>query len=411
MPEIDFEMKILLLANKFPYPPKDGGVIAKLAMIKGLHELGHTLTVLAINTSKHFTRMEDVPEQIKKLADFRDVFINTDIKATKALKNLFFSKLPYNAERFISKEYEAKLIEVLQETEFDVVQLETLYMCPYIPIIRKYSKATISYRAHNIESEIWKRVADNEKSKLKKYYSNLLARRIEAFEKSYINKYDCVVPITAKDEENLNAMGNTKPSLVCPTGITAYDYKPQTKNKSHTIFHLGGLDWPPNQQGLAWFIDECWPKLREKHPELKFHVGGRNVPDWLDSKFNKTPQLIFDGEVANALTYIREKGIMIAPLFSGSGMRIKIIEGLALGKPIVATSIGAEGIHYTPDENICIADNAEDFVNKIDFLLKNGTSRTKIAENAVKFVRQEYDNKKITERLSNFYKLQNAGES
>lgn len=396
-------MNILLLANKFPYPPKDGGVIAKLAMIKGLYEQGHSITVLALNTSKHYTDLKTLPDGIRKLANFQDVYINTDIKASAALKNLLFSTMPYNAERFISKTFIKKLTSILKKNKFDIVQLETLYMCPYIETIRAHSNAKISYRAHNIEHEIWKRVAANESNPIKKIYSKILAKRIERFEKLYINKYDCLIPITSKDEHNLHNMGNTKPSLVCPTGISSEEYIPETNSHPMSVFHLGGLDWPPNQQGLVWFIDECLPLIVKEIEDFTFHIGGRNAPEWLKEKFAESEKVIFHGEVDDAHEYMRSKGIMISPLLAGSGMRIKIIEGMALGKAIVSTAIGAEGIPYTDGENICIGNSAHEFVERIVFLLKNRTDRNRIAENAVNFVRDEFDNRKISERLSAFF--------
>jgi len=397
-------MRILILSNKFPYPPKDGGVIAKLAMIKGLHAQGHDLTVMALNTSKHFTDVKTLPQEISKLACFIDVYVNTDLSAKDALFNFLFSSMPYNAVRFITDDFKSKLQELLTKETFDIIQLETLYMCPYIDIVRKYSNAKIAYRAHNIESEIWKRVENNEGSFLKKIYIKNLAKRIDAFERSYINKYDLLLPITPKDESNLNTMGNTKPSLVCPTGIVADDYIPETNAHYQTIFHLGGLDWPPNQQGLVWFIDSCLPLLKQQIDTVSFHIGGRNAPEWLLDKFKKHPEIVFDGEVENAHDYIRSQGIMIAPLLAGSGMRIKIIEGMALGKAIVATSIGAEGIHYSDKENILISDDAQGFAESIAFLMKNGRERQRIAENAVTFACEEFDNTMISARLSAFYK-------
>ena len=143
-------MRILQLTNKPPYPDIDGGAIAVLNMTKGLAGLGHEITVLAMNTLKHQIDPNEIPPHIKKLADFHFIEVPARISAPAALLNLIFSEKPYNAVRFISENYKNALSELLQEKKFDLVQLEGLYVCPYIPLIRKYSDALIVYRAHNV---------------------------------------------------------------------------------------------------------------------------------------------------------------------------------------------------------------------------------------------------------------------
>ena len=152
-------MRILQLMNKVPWPPKDGGAIACLNMTKGFSMLGHEVTVLSMNTSKHHVRIKDMPLDLRKKADFRLVEVPASINWFEAALNLLFSDMPYNAQRFISDEYTTELVKLLNEKKFDVIQLEGLYLCPYIPVIRQYSEARIAYRAHNIEYEIWERTA------------------------------------------------------------------------------------------------------------------------------------------------------------------------------------------------------------------------------------------------------------
>ncbi|MBQ1606060.1 MAG: glycosyltransferase, partial [Bacteroidales bacterium] len=180
-------MKILVLANKMPYPPKDGGAIATLSLARSLHRCGCEVDLLAMNTPKHFCRVEDIPAEISSEINFYAVEVDTTIKATKALKNLLFSSKPYNAERFVNEAFAERLKALLSEEQYDVVQLEGLYLCPYIETIRKFSSAKIALRAHNVEHEIWKRMVENEKSLPKRLYKGIIARRMRRFELSYIN--------------------------------------------------------------------------------------------------------------------------------------------------------------------------------------------------------------------------------
>src|SRR6056297_2353182 len=152
-------MKILQVTNKVPYPTNDGGAIACMNMTSGFALLGHKVTVLAMNTKKHHTDLYEIPESVRDWADFILVNVPARIAAIPALVNLVFSGKPYNAVRFISRAFSRRLEQVLKSDDFDVVQLEGLYVCPYIPLIRKYSRAKIVYRAHNIEHEIWERTA------------------------------------------------------------------------------------------------------------------------------------------------------------------------------------------------------------------------------------------------------------
>ncbi len=353
-------MKILQVTNKVPYPAKDGGAIACMNFTRGFSLLGHQVTVLSMNTRKHHVLMEEIPETVRDLADFKLVEVPAGITRLSAMLNLIFSQKPYSAVRFISKSFEMELARLLKENSFDIIQLEGLYVCPYIPVIRKYSSAKIVYRAHNIEHEIWNRTAALAEG-FERWYLKNLSKRIKRFEKSMINSYDLLVPITERDGMILDKLGNTKPRHVSQTGIDSSMLIPNSKNLEHpSLFHIGSLDWAPNQEGLIWFLDNCWNDIHQKYPELNFYIAGRNAPVWFQRKLS-LPNIIYKGEVADAYEFINSKSIMVVPLNSGSGMRIKIIEGMALGKPIITTTIGTEGISTTSGKNIIVAEDKAGF--------------------------------------------------
>jgi len=397
-------MKILQLTNKMPYPPKDGGAIATLNISMGLHSLGHEITLLGMNTTKHYTDMDDLPGALKSSIDIREVKVNTDLSFRAATRNLLFSRLPYNAERFFNKDFIQALVNLLKEKDFDVVQLEGLYMTWYIDIIRKHSKAIIALRAHNIEHEIWDRAAMQERSLFKKMYFKILARRIKNFKLSILNTYDLLLPITKRDASHYFELGNTRPAFVVPAGYDVSRLNPESDEVNFpNIFFIGTLDWFPNQEGVVWFLEKVWDKLFSVNPGLEFHVAGRNAPLWLEEQLRSKEGVIYHGEIDDAHAFIVRNAIMVAPLFSGSGMRVKIIEGMALGKTIVTTTIGAEGIPVSDGTNIIIEDEPEHFAEKIDLLIKNKEFFDDIGQNAVKFVSQNFDNHKISASLAEFY--------
>jgi polysaccharide biosynthesis protein PslH len=395
-------MRILQIANKFPYPAKDGGSIATLSLAKSFVALGHQVTILAINTSKHYTDPGTLPADLAAAIKFIAVPVDTGIRVTSLIRNYLFSSLPYNAERFISKAVEDTLVRLLKEEDFDIIQLEGLYLAPYIDAIRSCSGAKIVMRAHNIEHEIWERTV-SQQTGVRKIYLKHLSGRIRRMELQYMNRYDAILPITERDGNRLKELGCLLPCHVVPMGINAGTLLPDHSHLEFpSLFHIGALDWMPNQEGLLWFFENVWGRILEKHPGLKFYLAGRNAPP----KFTSLPypNIEYLGEVENAYEFIRSKSVMIVPVLSGSGMRIKIIEGMVLGKAIVTTPIGTEGIATTHGKDIFIADNPQDFARHVCTLVENRALCLKIGENARNFVAEHYDNSAITSSLAAFYK-------
>jgi polysaccharide biosynthesis protein PslH len=394
-------MKILQLSNKFPFPLRDGGTIATFTITKGLSELGHEITMLTMSTPKH-QYSENSIKNINNLK-IENVYVNTNIQLIKAFLNFFFSKKPYNTIRFISKEYSIQLINLLKKNSFDIIQLEGLYLTPYIKIIRQYSETIISYRAHNIEHEIWTRYSHTISNPLKRFYLKIMAKRLRRFELEALNSYDLLIPITSRDADKLNYFGNTKPLHVCPAGIEIKDKSTMgINNKAPTLFYIGSLDWMPNQEGINWFLKYIWPALNQQFPTIGLYIAGRNAPEWMVKNMNVT-NCHYQGEVNDAGKFMESHSIMVAPLFSGSGMRVKVIEAMSYGKTVVTTSIGAEGLNTTHRENIIIADTIKDFVNEIVFLINHPAEYRKIGRNARKFVEINFDNSRIISDLEKFY--------
>ena len=394
-------MKILQIANKFPYPAKDGGSIATLNLSRSFASLGHKITLLAINTSKHYTDPSTVPAELSEAIRFISVPVNTDIRISGLIRNFLFSTWPYNAERFISKEFDNTLKELLKAEQFDIIQLEGLYLAPYLETIRAHSQAKVVMRAHNIEHEIWERTASLTKGFRKRYIFHL-ARRIRQMELQFLNRYDAILPITTRDGDLLYKLGCRLPSHVVPMGINAFELLPDHSHIDFpSVFHLGALDWMPNQEGLLWFFKNVWGKVIEKHPDILFYLAGRNAPHHFKSL--PYPNIVYKGEVDHAYDFMRSKAIMIVPVLSGSGMRIKIIEGMALGKAIITTSVGTEGIATTHGTDILIADDPGEFARNLCALIEDREYCLKIGENARNFVAVQYDNMSITTSLVEFY--------
>lgn len=397
-------MNILQLSIKFPWPPNDGGALATLALTRGFSELGHEVTMLAMNTSKHFFEMEKLPEFLKRMADFRTVTVNTDIRFHKALLNLFLSRMPYNAERFVVPAFSKELRHLFLKKKFDIIQLEGLYLMPYLPLIRSCTSAHVVLRAHNVESEIWLRKFYQEQSLLKKAYTGILASRLRRMEIASINQYDLLVTITERDAVFFEKYGNEKPLEIIPFGIDPGDYpEPIFQTNPPSLFYIGALDWQPNIYGLLWFLEEIWAKIKREFPHLEFHIAGRNASAELQKRIHRYP-VVFHGEVPSSRDFMHDKSILVVPLFAGSGIRVKIIEAMAMGKPVISTELGTEGIPATEGKELVHAQTAEDFINAIRILATQPSRITEMGLAARQLVFSHFNNKGLTEKLLAFYK-------
>ena len=395
-------MKILILSPKVPYPPKDGGAIATLGLARGLAQLGAEITILCLNTSKHFSDTSVIPEKISSLMNIIEVFHDTEIRFTKALYNLIFSQEPYNGTRFISSRFESKLTEILKENKYDIVQIEGPYMGYYIPIIRKYSKARIAIRAHNVEHQIWARKSANEPNIVTSQYLAMLSKRIKKHESKILNSADLLVAISEKDQKLLLKLNPGIRSIVIPAGVDSDNYPESQDPEYPSLFFIGSLDWMPNQEGLIWFLENVWPEV-QKSSLVKFHIAGRNAPGWMEKKI-RTKDVIFHGEIEDAHEFMNKYAIMISPIFSGSGIRIKILEAMMMGKVVISTRMGSEGISYTHGENILLADDPSTFAK---FIIDYSTNRKKydrIAKSSRNFILENFNNKNFCISLKEFYR-------
>ena len=393
-------MKILLLCNKPPYPASEGGPMAMNSIITGLLDAGHQVKVLAINSDKYHVSASDIPEDYKRQTGIELIKVDLSVRPMKAFFNLF-TKKSYHVERFISERFKNKLTQLLEKEHFDVVQLEMLYMTPYVETIRAHSKAMIVLRAHNVEHKIWERIAKETKFFLKRWYINHLAKTLKEYELNALETVDGIAAITRKDAAFFRKYCS-KPIIDIPYGVYPEQFTPKYEIEGKPKFyHIGSMNWMPNEEGIRWFIDEILAKTVEKVPNFVYHLAGRNMPEWLTTLHN--PHIEVVGEVPDAKEFVAKHDVAIVPLLSGSGIRIKIIESMAMGKTVITTRVGAEGILYDEDENIIIAENKAKMVEAIRAIDENPQIAVKIGQAARKLVEETYDNRKIIARLLMFY--------
>jgi polysaccharide biosynthesis protein PslH len=402
-------MRILFLCNKSPWPPKEGGPMAMNMLIEGVIDAGNEVKVLAVNSFKYHVSADGIPSDYVHKTGIELIEVDLRMKPLDAFLNLFTGN-SYHVERFVSESFRKKLIKTLESGGFDVVQLETLFMCPYIETIRKYSQARIVLRAHNIEHLIWQRIAEDTANPLKRWYLAHLARTLKRYEEKIIFKVDGIMAIAPKDAAYFKDLtsafvhsGNSCiPVIDLPFGIDPARYNNiPGKVEFPSLFSLGAMNWIPNQEGIRWFLQKVWPDVHNEFPGLKYYLAGREMPEWMRNL--NLPDVIVLGEVGDAREFLASKAIMIVPLFSGSGIRVKIIEGMAAGKTIISTSIGAEGISYTHRENILIADEPCDFFEMISLCVSDPSFCLKTGNKARALVETDYNARLLIKKLAAFY--------
>jgi polysaccharide biosynthesis protein PslH len=393
-------MKVLQICLKPPFPEVDGGCKAMHAITQGFLDNKIDVKVLTISTPKHPFQKEKMSQSYLDKTRIEHFFIDTKVNPLGAFCNLFSSK-SYNLERFYSKGFENLIVEELKSTVYDVVLLETFFVTGYIEAIRSISTAKIVYQAQNIEHDIWELNAKKEKG-IKKWYFNFLAKRLKNAEIENIQKVDGIAPITDLDQKRFGELGAKVPMITIPFGVNLLDYKYQSPHSGNKVFHIGSMDWSPNQIGIKWLLDNIWGDVCQKVSDAELNLAGRRMPDWIKSDDEQNVNVL--GEVDNAIDFINNNNIMVVPLLTGSGMRIKIIEGMVLGKLVITTSIGAEGICYTDKKNIVIANSPEEFTSAIIYYLNNRAEQITIGKSARKLMESDYDNNVIVKKLIDFCK-------
>ncbi|MEM6396174.1 MAG: glycosyltransferase family 4 protein [Bacteroidota bacterium] len=395
-------MKILVLSKKFPFPLKDGESQAIHGICKSLNELGCEVSLLAMNTSKHFYSETTLPDEMSYFSKVQTVVVDNRLKLGPALSNLV-KNTSYHISRFDNDDYRQALRRWLQSEPFDIIQLETVYLAPYLSTIRRYTDAPVVMRAHNVEHEIWERRYQNLGYGPKRWYLKKLTKQLERYEREQLNQYDLLLPITKRDEERYRRLGYQGKTQVLPLGLDADGLAASfdSYQRPHSIHFIGSLDWTPNIEGLQWFLNKVWPAIHRRYPNLEFHIAGRNMPHALSAL--EMDQVFLHGEVEDAQAFVSQHSISIVPLLSGSGMRAKILEAMALGRTVISTSIGLEGIRAEHRKHLLIADTPEQFVEAIGHCYRQGRDLEIIGRSAQTLFERKYNRRRLAEKLVKSY--------
>lgn len=388
-------MKVFHFSNKPPFPSKDGGCIAISDILDALISASDLEVFhFTLATQKHPFNREAYPDHWNGKIEIEAAYINTKPDVFNALKSLIM-KTSYNVERFYNKAAEKKIKSILDQNQFDTAILESIYLLPYLHLFKNKGLKVI-VRTHNAEHQIWESMAKNSTSILKKWYFNQLTKQLKAYEESECAKVDGIISITEEDADFFKKAVPHVSTISLPTSFEVSE-TPQDYSLNDFYF-LGAMDWSPNNEGIQWFLKEVIPN--GFNGENKFYLAGRRLKK---DQFQH-PDVKNIGEVKDAKDFICRHGICIIPLHSGSGIKIKLLENMSLGKPIITTSEGIRGVNVTHMKEVLIANTPEEFKKQMDLLQSDIELRKELGKNAKAFIQENFNEKVLTKRLIEFIK-------
>lgn len=390
-------MKILLITNKPIYPKNDGGCVAMDNFLSSLLSAKFEVKHLAIGTEKHPFDERNYPLEIREKIAPIGINISTKVKIGEAFKNLFM-KGSYNVKRFYSEKMKNEIATQLNKNKFDVVILESLYSTIYLDDIRKLFKGKVFTRIHNIEADIWKNYWQNETSFLKKIYLRKLHKDLSKYEIDTFSKIDGILAISNDDANAISKLDIRTPVKVIPVAISNEVNSIDTYS-SNSVFHLGAMDWQPNIEAVDRLI-KIHSLSIERGNAFELIIAGKNIEKFnLKSRSDKITNL---GFVSDLDKLSQTAGILVSPVISGSGVRIKILEMMARGIPVITSEIGAKGIDYKKYNCLYVADDDIDFTRKIKTLQENQQLRMELGQNAISYIQKFHSIDEITKQLGEF---------
>lgn len=366
-------MKILQLSPQFPFPPDDGGRIAIANLTKEFSKAGHEVTLFCLGNQTPQS------QALKEAQKYSTVVLCNHSTENSLLRIASATVLPVSIymSKHIGSQVLKDLTTLMTHEKYDVIHADHSCMAIAALYAKQIAKNAsqnipIGLRLHNVEWIIWKRYADElVKSSPKYWFVNRQAKLLRKAEKMYYPQMDVCFAVSEKDKVESLTLASDANIVIAPHGITPDDWKIDesiTRNHKEIIIATT-YSWIHNVQGVRWFVEKVLPLIHEVVPDAQLTLLGKNPPkffqDWQTLGVNVL------GYVDKVQPYLNRAGIYIAPLFVGSGVRIKILEAMVMGLPVVATKIAREGIIANDTEGLYTVDTAQDFANQILYLIQN----------------------------------------
>lgn len=389
-------MHLLGITSRLPYPLTDGAKICMYRIIKGLSELGHTVDIVAIDEIDIDVKYMDSYCKIYKVLEKP---ISRDIGALLTL----FSKNPYTQIKKNHKSAYTLIDSLVKKNNYSAVYSDQSHVAQYGSYVKKKYNIPFVLRFHNMEHEIYERVAKNEKNILFKNYLIQQSKKWKRFEIEQATLADASATITERDKITLqnyvpNAVVNT---VTASIDLNDFPYSSIENRKQNTLLMIGSdMNWAPNKDSVVWFVNKILPLILKDSPDTIFYLVGDNPP--LDELPLPNKNFVMLGKNSNIKELYSTISVGIVPLRLGGGMRIKILEMMSAGMPFVSTSIGAEGNFAAPNEHYLLGNTEIEFAKSTIQLLKSKELQNKLSINSNEFVHKNYSDKstiKVFEEL------------
>lgn len=366
-------MKILFLTNLLPYPLDNGGKIKTYTTLQGLSMAGHRVDLACFTEDR--MGMDDIPIELSRICNrVEQTFLRLTTAENKkhmvqiAMRSLF-SRYSFGLYKYRSQDMFLTLKKLSESARYDCIYYDHLQMCiykPYLDTLFPGCKTVLD--EHNCETLIILRNAQNSSNIVKKLFLYLEAYKLRRFEAGCLNTVDASIVLSQEDYDIMRGLcKHDFPHKIIPIGVQDRGIKKQasTSGRGLNILFVGTLTWEPNDKGMQWFLREVVPSLDASGFRYSLYIVGKNPSRELKGLIGPRKNIILTGYVDSIDEYYDRCHCMVVPLFIGSGQRVKIIEAFSKGMPVVSTSIGAEGLHYSHGDNILIADDADGFVRNI----------------------------------------------
>lgn len=391
-------MRILQLTKKLPFPLTSGEAWAVTTLAEGLKSNGAEIDLFTIypkQEAKVSNKEEEVRQRLRGRTVYSEVeIVDTEIMTSKrgALENLV-TGTSYHADRFDQDIVRDALGSWMQRHRYEAVLVETVYMMHYVEIVKSYNPdIKVVLRAHNVEHVIWQRYAKGLGS-VKSWYFKDQSKRLKSWEVKMMEGADLILPVSENDADIIKGLLTESHSeermpkiYVSPIGMRVKDKSKKVysevlgNDQPLTLGYIGLLDWRPNVEGLNWFINSVWPAILKDHPNIVLKIAGRNSHIL---KLPKAENVTVVGEVIDSDAFFSSLDVMIAPLLSGSGTRVKILQSLRVRVPVICTNVAKEGLELTHEKEVFIADSAEEWTIAVSKLLDGADETSNISKDMV----------------------------
>ena len=392
-------MNILWIKTELLHPIDKGGKIRTYNMLKELKR-EHRITYLTLDDGKGDAAARE--RAIEYCHDLVCVPHKQRQKFTAGFYAELFSNLvsslPYAIKKYTSSELRQEISR--RAGDCDVVVCD--FLAPAANVPANLGKPTVLFQ-HNVEAMIWKRHCEVQHNPLKKAYLFAQWKKMRAFERRMCRSFDSVVAVSQEDCEQMRSEYGAQNVFDVPTGVDTEFFRPSGVEKSapHNLVFTGSMDWLPNEDAIRYFTEQIMPRIKSQIPDATLTVVGRNPYQSLVELAKNDDSIIVTGRVDDVRPYMERAAAYVVPLRVGGGTRLKIFEAMAMEKPIVSTTIGAEGLPVSDGAELLLADTPEAFAAAVVRVLRDSDLANELAQRAANLVRAEFGWQKVAERFAN----------